>query len=185
MKLILSSGSPRRAEILMQGGFSFCKRLSDTDETLPDGISPAEAVKILAQRKGDAIPRAEDEVVLAADTVVALDGKILGKPKDRTDAKQMLLSLSGHTHSVFTGVYVGSKAQKTVFHSETLVTFYPLTEKEIDDYIKTGEPDDKAGAYGIQGRGALFVEKIDGDYLNVVGLPLARTAQVLKEFLNT
>lgn len=183
MKLILASNSPRRAEILTKGGFSFEKRVADTDETLPDGILPAEAVEILAQRKGHAVFRAADEVVLAADTVVALDNRILGKPKDENDAKEMLRALAGRTHSVFTGVYITDGEREFLFHAETRVTFYPLTDAEVAAYVQSGEPMDKAGAYGIQGRGALFVEKIDGDYLNVVGLPLAKTARILKEVL--
>ena len=183
MKLILASNSPRRAEILTKGGFSFEKRVADTDETLPDGILPAEAVEILAQRKGHAVFRAADEVVLAADTVVALDNRILGKPKDENDAKEMLRALAGRTHSVFTGVYITDGEREFLFHAETRVTFYPLTDAEVAAYVQSDEPMDKAGAYGIQGRGALFVEKIDGDYLNVVGLPLAKTARILKEVL--
>lgn len=183
MKLILASNSPRRAEILTQGGFSFEKRIADTDEALPADLSPAAAVETLAQRKGRAVFRAADEVVLAADTVVALDNRILGKPKDENDAKAMLRALSGRTHSVFTGVYITDGEREFLFHTETHVTFYPLTDAEVAAYVQSGEPMDKAGAYGIQGRGALFVEKIDGDYLNVVGLPLAKTARILKEVL--
>lgn len=183
MKLILASNSPRRAEILKQGGFSFEKRVADTDETLSNGILPAEAVEVLAQRKGRAVPRAADEVLLAADTVVALDGRILGKPADSADAEAMLKMLSGRTHSVFTGVYITDGEREFLFHTETRVTFYPLTQAEVAAYVQSGEPMDKAGAYGIQGRGALFVEKIDGDYFNVVGLPLAKTAKMLKEVL--
>lgn len=183
MKLILASNSPRRAEILTKGGFSFEKRVADTDETLPANLSPAAAVETLAQRKGRAVFRAADEVVLAADTVVALDNRILGKPKDENDAKEMLRALSGHTHSVFTGVYITDGKREFLFHVQTRVTFYQLTDAEIDAYVQSGEPMDKAGAYGIQGRGALLVEKIDGDYLNVVGLPLAKTARILKEVL--
>lgn len=183
MKLILASNSPRRAEILTQGGFSFEKRIADTDEALPADLSPAAAVETLAQRKGRAVFRAADEVVLAADTVVALDNRILGKPKDENDAKAMLRALSGRTHSVFTGVYITDGEREFLFHTETRVTFYQLTDAEVEAYVQSGEPMDKAGAYGIQGRGALFVEKIDGDYLNVVGLPLAKTARILKEVL--
>ena len=183
MKLILASNSPRRAEILTKGGFSFEKRVADTDETLPANLSPAAAVETLAQRKGHAVFRAADEVLLAADTVVALDNRILGKPKDENDAKAMLRALAGRTHSVFTGVYITDGEREFLFHAETRVTFYPLTDAEVAAYVQSGEPMDKAGAYGIQGRGALFVEKIDGDYLNVVGLPLAKTARILKEVL--
>ncbi len=181
MKLILASNSPRRAQILRQGGFAFEKRVAETDETLEAGISPAEAVESLARQKGQAVERTEDEAVLAADTVVALDGRILGKPKSKDDAVEMLKLLSGRTHSVYTGVYIAKGDQEFVFSEETAVTFFALTDAEICAYVESGEPMDKAGAYGIQGRGALFVEKICGDYLNVVGLPLAKTAKILKE----
>ncbi len=183
MRLILASNSPRRAEILTQGGFAFEKRTAETDESLLDGISPDAAVELLAKRKGQAVPRQDGEVILSADTVVALDGKILGKPKTKADAYEMLRLLSGRTHSVFTGVYITNGTSQYLFHEETAVTFFVLTEKEIAGYIDSGEPMDKAGAYGIQGLGALFVDKIDGDYLNVVGLPLAKTAKLLKEVL--
>lgn len=182
-KLILASGSPRRAEILTQGGFAFEKRTAETDETLPEGIAPAAAVEMLAERKGKAVKRSTDEVLLSADTVVALDGKILGKPKDKDDAASMLHMLSGRTHSVFTGVYIASDEKEFLFSSETEVTFYPLTDEEIRSYVETKEPMDKAGAYGIQGKGALLIEKISGDYLNVVGLPLSKVAKALKEVL--
>lgn len=181
--LLLASGSPRRAEILTQGGFPFIKRTAETDETLPQGITPADAVKLLAERKGKAVERHENEVLLSADTVVAFDGKILGKPKDKDDAFEMLKSLSGHTHSVFTGVYIASDEKEFLFSTETEVRFFELTEEEIKAYIETGEPMDKAGAYGIQGKGALLVESICGDYLNVVGLPLSKAAKALKEVL--
>lgn len=183
MKLILASNSPRRAEILAQGGFDFIKRTAAVDETLPAGISPAEAVERLAALKGQAAARQKEEVILSADTVVAYDGQILGKPKSEEDACRMLRTLSGNTHSVFTGVYITNGEKTFLFHEETAVTFFPLTDAEIAAYVQSGEPMDKAGAYGIQGRGALFVEKIIGDYLNVVGLPLARTAKYLKEVL--
>lgn len=181
MQLILASGSPRRAEILTQGGFTFEKRVSEADETLPQGITPAAAVEYLAKQKGRAVPRNAGEIVLSADTVVALDGRILGKPADRAAAVQMLRMLSGRTHSVFTGVCLADGEREILFHEKTDVTFFSLTDAEIQNYIDSGEPMDKAGAYGIQGRGALFVEKIHGDYLNVVGLPLAKTAKQLKE----
>lgn len=181
--LLLASGSPRRAEILTQGGFPFVKRTAETDETLPQGIAPADAVKLLAERKGKAVERSADEALLAADTVVAFDGKILGKPKDKEDAFQMLKNLSGRTHSVFTGVYIVSEEKEFLFSVETKVTFFELSDEEIRAYIETEEPMDKAGAYGIQGKGALLVESICGDYLNVVGLPLSKVAKALKEVL--
>ena len=181
--LILASGSPRRAEILTQGGFTFQKRTAETDESLPQGILPAQAVELLATRKGKAVPRAENEVLLSADTVVAIDDRILGKPADADEAFSMLRLLSGRTHSVFTGVYIATNDKDYCFSVETKVQFLPLTDAEIRRYIETGEPMDKAGAYGIQGKGALLVESICGDYLNVVGLPLSKTAQILKEVL--
>ena len=114
---------------------------------------------------------------------MALDGQILGKPRDSAHAAEMLRLLSGRRHSVFTGVYITNGKKTVSFHEETAVWFFPLTDEEIAAYVQTGEPMDKAGAYGIQGRGALFVEKIDGDYCNVVGLPLARTARYLRDML--
>ena len=181
--LILASGSPRRAEILTQGGFSFEKRTKETDETLPKGISPKDAVEFLAKKKGMAVERAANEVLLSADTVVALGGQILGKPKDKDDAFRMLKALSGKEHSVFTGVYIVSDEKEFLFSVETKVQFLPLCDQDILDYIKTEEPMDKAGAYGIQGKGALLIDSIAGDYLNVVGLPLSKVAKALKEVL--
>lgn len=181
MKLVLASGSPRRAELLTQAGFSFVKRVSDAKETLPDGLSPAAAVEFLAKTKGCAVARADQEVLLAADTVVAYNGEILGKPTDEADAMRMLSMLSGHTHSVYTGVYITDGVQTALFHEKTDVTFFSLSAAQIAQYVQTGEPMDKAGAYGIQGRGALLVQGIHGDFYNVVGLPLAKTAKYLKE----
>ncbi len=182
MKLILASASPRRREILKNAGYKFEVITADADETLPPDISPEQAVKYLAELKNSAVAQNNDGIIVSADTVVAVDGKILGKPADEQDAENMLKMLSGRTHSVFTGVSVSLGNKKTVFCEKTDVTFFDLSEKEILDYIKTGEPMDKAGAYGIQGRGALLVEKINGDYFNVVGLPIARLSRVLKDF---
>ena len=170
MKLILASGSPRRSEILKNAGYEFVVKPTSADESLPDGILPEDAVKLLSERKADAAKIEYSDVVLSADTVVALEDKILGKPSDKAEAFLMLRSLSGKTHSVYTGAV------------KTDVLFYPLTDDEINAYIATGEPFDKAGAYGIQGRAAVFVEKIDGDYYSVVGLPLSRCARVLRDF---
>ena len=136
----------------------------------------------MAQRKGLAVDCGPGEVVLAADTVVACAGQILGKPESDTDAAQMLRLLSGRTHHVYTGVYITNGAQEVLFYERTAVTFYPLSEMQIEDYVRTHEPLDKAGGYAIQGRGALLVRRISGDYLNVVGLPLARTARYLRDF---
>ena len=139
-------------------------------------------IKRLMGRKADAAEIECSDVVLSADTVVALGDRILGKPSDKAEAFSMLRSLSGKTHSVYTGVTIKSAEKKRVFAVKTDVLFYPLTDDEINAYIATGEPFDKAGAYGIPGRAAVFVEKIDGDYYSVVGLPLSRCARVLRDF---
>lgn len=182
MKIILASGSPRRKEILENAGYDFEIVTADADESLKSGISPDEAVKYLAELKGDAVRKVADGVIISADTVVAFENEILGKPKNEDDAFRMLKLLSGKTHSVYTGVCVQNGEKKAVFSEKTAVKFYELSDEEIIAYVKTGEPMDKAGAYGIQGKGAVLVEKIEGDYLNVVGLPLARLSRVLKEF---
>lgn len=182
MKLILASGSPRRSEILKNAGYEFVVKPTSADESLPGGILPEDAVKLLSERKADAAKIECSDVVLSADTVVALGGRILGKPSDKAEAFSMLRSLSGKTHSVYTGVTIKSAEKKRVFAVKTDVLFYPLTDDEINAYIATGDPFDKAGAYGIQGRAAVFVEKIDGDYYSVVGLPLSRCARVLRDF---
>ena len=182
MKLILASASPRRREILKNAGFEFEVKTSEADETLPDGISPEDAVELLAKLKNEAVRAESDTTVISADTIVVCDGKILGKPKDEADAFDMLRTLSGREHFVYTGVCLRKGEKKTVFFEKTAVYFYELCDSEISAYITTGEPMDKAGAYGIQGNGAVLVKKIDGDYLNVVGLPLARLVRELKEF---
>jgi septum formation protein len=182
MKVVLASASPRRRQILETAGFEVEVRVSDADETLPDGIMPDKAVEHLASVKAAAVERAADELVIAADTVVVLDGAILGKPQTEKQARQMLLSLSGRTHLVYTGVCIEKGERREIFHDRTVVEFYPLTENEIDEYIKTGEPMDKAGAYGIQGRGCVFVKGIEGDFFNVMGLPVAQIIQKMKYF---
>ena len=176
--MILASKSPRRQELLRYITEDFTVKCADVDETLPENITPAEAVCYLSKIKAQPFEN-ENDVVIGADTVVAIDGKILGKPHSITDAKAMLTLLSGKTHSVFTGVTVIKDRKYTTFFCETRVTFFELTESEIDAYIQTGEPLDKAGAYGIQGYGSLLVEKIDGDYFNVVGLPVSKLNRLL------
>lgn len=137
----------------------------------------------MAEQKANDIQRLNPKaVVIGADTIVAIDGKCLGKPKDKKEAAFMLQLLSGKTHQVLTGVTVQSENRKETFYEQTEVTFWTLTQNEIDRYIDTGEPLDKAGSYGIQGKGALFVQKIDGDYFSVVGLPIAKTVRVLETF---
>lgn len=173
MKLVLASKSPRRSEILKNAGFDFIIRIADADETIAEGTNPEDAVVMLAARKAMAVERNEDEVVLGADTIVVLDDKILGKPKDREDAFNMLRSLSGRVHSVFTGVCAISDKGSMTFAEETKVEFYPLTDEEINIYIDSNDCYDKAGAYGIQGLASKFIRGINGDYFNVVGLPIS------------
>lgn len=181
MQLVLASKSPRRKELLSFLSQDFIIRTADTDETILPGTSPEDAVKQLAQRKGLAVERKEGELILSADTVVACDGKILGKPKDEEDAFAMLSMLSGRSHKVFTGYCLWDGTTQVVDCAETQVTFYPLSQEEIWEYIRTGEPMDKAGAYGIQGKGSLLVEGIQGDYFNVVGLPVAAILRQLRQ----
>ena len=182
-RFILASQSPRRKELLTRAGYRFDIIVSEVDETIPDGLSPSEAVLLLARRKAEAVSaQYPGAVVVGCDTVVALNGQILGKPVDAADAKAMLSSLSGNTHTVFSGVCITDGARNEAFYTATDVTFYPLPEKTVDSYIATGEPMDKAGAYGIQGLGCVLVERISGDYSNVVGLPRAESARVLASF---
>lgn len=179
--IILASQSPRRQELLKLITTDFEIKSQNADETLPSGISPKEAVMYLSKIKAQPLANDED-IVIGADTVVALDGKILGKPSDEQNAREMLRFLSGKTHSVFTGVTLIKGKKEKTFAVETKVKFFDLTDEEIEKYIKTKEPFDKAGAYGIQGYGSLLVEKIDGDYFNVVGLPVSTLARELKSF---
>jgi len=178
--LVLASKSPRRRELLKLITEDFVIKTEETDETLPEGISPAEAVLYLSRIKAEPFENGTDTVI-GADTVVAADGKILGKPCDEQEARLMLKMLSGKTHSVFTGVTVISPGGRESFYAETRVKFFELSDDEIDAYVKSGECMDKAGAYGIQGKGSLFVERIDGDYFNVVGLPASLLYRVLKK----
>lgn len=183
--LVLASASPRRRELLALAGYSFAVSPADADETVPEGVTPREAAGLLAGRKADAVRRAPGDVILAADTVVDLGGKILGKPKDADDARRMLAALSGKRHTVHTGFCVLAGDKRVCGVESTQVEFYPLTPQEIDRYVRTGEPMDKAGAYGIQGKGALLVRRIAGDYCTVVGLPLARVDRVLRTVLES
>lgn len=178
--LILASKSPRRQELLRLITDDFAVKTADVEENLPQGITPEDAVVYLSEIKAE--PLANDgDVVIGADTVVAADGRILGKPSDRENAKEMLRLLSGREHSVFTGVTIFNGRKPKSFYVQTKVKFFELTEDEIDWYVSTGECDDKAGAYGIQGKGSVLVEKIDGDYFNVVGLPVSKLYRELKD----
>lgn len=184
MGLILASGSPRRRQLLEQIGLTFVVRSSDVDESVSPGLTPAQVVESLSARKGEAVAAeaVPGDLVLSADTVVALDGAILGKPRDRAEAEAMLTALSGRTHQVYTGVTLLQDGRRLTGHEVTAVTFRPLSPGEIAAYVSTGEPMDKAGAYGIQGLGALLVERLEGDYFNVMGLPLCRLGEMLAQF---
>lgn len=182
-QLILASGSPRRKEILEQVGMTFKVIPSQVEEVITKEI-PAEIVMELSRQKAmDVYMQLGDEsvIVLGADTVVAYDGKILGKPKDKQEAKEMLSMLSGQKHFVYTGVTLVTNKEKKTFYEETIVEFYPLSEGEIEAYIASGESMDKAGAYGIQGKAAAFIKGICGDYYNVVGLPIASVMRNLQK----
>ncbi len=181
MSLILASQSPRRKELLGLFGIPFVIRVADIDETMDPAAPAQEEVARVSRLKALAIPRSADDVVVAADTIVVCRGSVLGKPRDTVQAKQMLQLLSGRDHQVMTGVTVLAGEKEITFTEITDLHFRPLSQREIDRYIASGEPMDKAGAYGIQGGAALFCEKMQGDYYNVMGLPVCRLGQVLKE----
>lgn len=184
MKLILASASPRRRELMKLITEDFTAVSSDADETLPQEIMPLEASEYLAAIKAEAIaPEYPDDIVIGCDTTVISGNKILGKPRDCAHAEQLMRELSGKTHTVVTGCAIVSGERKHSFSVYTDVTFRSLSEADILAYISTDEPYDKAGGYGIQGKGALLVEKISGDYFNVVGLPVSRLNYELNEFI--
>lgn len=184
-KIILASASPRRRELLEQGGIPFTVIPSQAEEKITTE-QPGQAVEELSYLKCSDIYEKSlgDVLVIGADTVVASEGKRLGKPSSQKDAVKMLQSLQGREHEVYTGVTImareGNENRKKTFHEKTKVVFYPMSDEEIRSYVNTGEPMDKAGAYGIQGKSAVFIKEISGDYNNVVGLPLARLYQELK-----
>ena len=184
--IILASASPRRRELLDTVGIPFSVCPSQGEEQIR-GSSPKEVVEELCEQKArEVFLKTSGEVlVIGADTVVAAEGNILGKPKNRKEAIQMLKKLQGASHEVYTGVTMLSRdengEQQKTFHVMTAVEFYPMSEEEIESYVDTGEPMDKAGAYGIQGKAGIFVKEIRGDYNNVVGLPVARLYQELKQ----
>lgn len=183
MALILASGSPRRRELLERLGVEIVVRPADLEEIVPPGLPPEGVVAALSAQKARWVAaRCPEELVIAADTVVSVDGDILGKPRDAADARAMLRRLSGRSHSVYTGLTLCRGGEEDTQCECTQVTFRPLTDGEIDAYIQTGEPMDKAGAYGIQALGALFVTGIQGDYYNVMGLPLCRLGRMLERF---
>lgn len=178
--LILASGSPRRRELLSLITDEFEILVSGCDEFVPEG-TPAEKVPaILAEQKALAVAKLRPEdTVIGSDTVVVLNDEIFGKPKDKVHAHAMLKALSGKRHFVYTGVAVAEKGEVRSFVQKTEVEFYELSDETIEKYIATGEPMDKAGAYGIQGKGSVLVKGIVGDYFNVMGLPVAETARFL------
>lgn len=176
--IILASASPRRKEILELADLKFDVMPSDAQE-ITTKTAPNEVVMELASLKAKDIYKKSEKqsMIVGADTVVAYQGQILGKPTDEADAKRMLTMLSGQTHEVYTGVCVIEDGKTKTFYEEAKVTFYEISDEQIDHYIKTGEPMDKAGSYGIQGKAAVFIKGIEGDYYNVVGFPIARFLQ--------
>lgn len=185
-KVILASQSPRRQELIKLIFESFEILPAECDESLPEDIGAREAVEYLSKIKNKASSKlAEaDSLVISADTVVAVDDVILGKPLDKDDARRMISLLSGKVHQVYTGVTLSIGEKSITFSEKTDVEFYNLTDAEIEEYINTSEPYDKAGAYGIQGKAGLLVKSINGDYYNVVGLPIARLKREVIEFIS-
>lgn len=183
-KIILASSSPRRRELLQTAGLEFEIHVKDVDESVPEGTPPEEAAKMTAAKKAAAVAdEFKKEIVIGADTIVVADGRILGKPKDETDAANMLKMLSGIEHEVITGVCIICDSMSHNFAQISKVKFYDLSEEEILSYVASGEPMDKAGSYGIQGLGCTLVERIEGDYFNIVGLPVAAVYRKIKELI--
>lgn len=184
MKIILASASPRRQELLNYVFDKFECIPADIDETIPEDISAENSAEFLAVKKAEHIAADfPDALVIGCDTVVVHNGEVYGKPSDKADAKRMLNALSAKKHSVITGVCLCFNGRKHSFSDVTAVEFYPLTSEEISDYISTGSPMDKAGAYGIQDKNFLPVRSIEGDYFNVVGLPIGRLKREAESFM--
>lgn len=181
MELILASQSPRRRELLGLFRLSFVIRVADIDETMDPEKSPYDEAARVSRKKALAVPRRDDDIVIAADTIVVCEGKVLGKPRTPEEAVQMLSLLSGRDHQVMTGMTVLRGEQVVSCTEVTDIHFREMSQKEIAAYVATGEPMDKAGAYGIQGGAALFAEKMVGDYYNVMGLPVCKLRQMLSE----
>lgn len=184
-KIVLASGSPRRQELLRNIGITdFDIRVPHTEETFPEGLSPQQVVSYISREKAEAAAAlcTPEEIVITADTMVFLDDQRLGKPADQADALRMLTALQGRRHTVCTGVTVRQGSRSLTECETTEVYFRPASREELLAYIATGEPMDKAGAYGIQAKGALLVEKIHGDYFNVMGLPVLRLSRMLGQF---
>ena len=184
-KIVLASASPRRQELLRRIGIEdFDIRVPEVEEAFPQGLTPPEVVAHISREKADAAAAlcTPEEIVITADTMVFLDDQRLGKPADEADALRMLTSLQGRRHTVCTGVTVRQGDCRLTEAESTDVYFRPASWEELLAYIKTGEPMDKAGAYGVQGKGALLVERLDGDFFNVMGLPLLRLSRMLARF---
>ena len=182
-KIILASGSPRRQELLQRIGITdFEVRVPCADESYPETMTPQQIVEHISRKKSMALRSAEDEIVITADTMVFLDDQRLGKPADKDDALAMLTALQGRHHTVCTGVTVRQGETILTRSAATHVYFRKATQSELLAYIRGGEPMDKAGAYGVQGQGALLVERIDGDFFNVMGLPVLLLSQMLRQF---
>lgn len=184
MKIVLASSSPRRFELLSAAGFAPEVVRPECEEVVQEGLSPSETVESLAEQKCKAVINSiccTDTPVIAADTVVALGSKVIGKPKDRNDAEKILSGLSGRIHQVYTGVALFYKGKTSVFSVKTDVEFKTLSKREIDSYCDTDEPYDKAGAYAIQGKASFMVKRINGSYSNVVGLPVCEVVEKLQE----
>lgn len=179
MQLILASASPRRRELLQLFHIPFTIRVADIDEAMDPGKAPFDEVARVSALKARAVPREDDDLVIAADTIVVCEGKVLGKPHTPEEAVAMLSLLSGRDHQVMTGCTVLRGEHCETFTEVTDLHFRPLSPKEIETYVASGEPMDKAGAYGIQGGAALFCERMVGDYYNVMGLPVCRLGRVL------
>ena len=184
MDIILASGSPRRKELMEMLGFENLKIIpAKGEERPPEGAGPEELVRALAAQKAEEVSAlaGPEDVIVAADTIVWVDDRVVGKPHSKAEARAMLHTLSGRTHQVYTGVCVIKGGEKLCQCEVSTVHFRPLTDEEIRAYVACGEPMDKAGSYGIQGKGALFVRGIEGDFFNVMGLPLCRLGEMLKQ----
>ena len=184
-QIVLASGSPRRRELLERVGVTdFTVRVPEVEEYFPEGLTPPEVVSYISREKAEAAVKlcGPEDIVITADTMVFLDDQRLGKPRDEAHALEMLTALQGRKHTVCTGVSVCRGAKRLTETESTDVFFRPATEAQLRRYIATGEPMDKAGAYGVQGRGALLVERLEGDFFNVMGLPVLRLARMLESF---
>ena len=181
--IVLASASPRRRELLERIGITdFEIRVPETDESFPDHLTPPQVVAYISRKKAEAVPCTESEIVITADTMVFFDGQRLGKPQSEAHALKMLMALQGQRHTVCTGVTVRQGDPRLTESESTDVFFRTATAEELRRYIQTGEPMDKAGAYGVQGRGALLVERLEGDFFNVMGLPVLRLSRMLQQF---